>query len=242
MLKCRLGAPSIERPEEIVRMEQAFVRWAVKGTESKSNVDRLLRDKDFISPMKKVGWTANNYDSLMASVHDMDVFDMKWIRWELSYQDVVWKGTKGLTLDLYALDITDVVRFLIGHEPFSDDLVYAPVREFNSQDSRIYTQAYTADAWWDLQGKYPEGATIIPIQWMSDKTHVSQQRGDRYVHACYASILNISKEVRRQTNRPATLPVALVPVLKDSGGLDSAAFLDLKRRIFHDSMDVVFNC
>jgi len=76
---------------------------------------------------------------------------------------------------------------------------------------------------------------------MSDKTHVSQQCGNRYVHACYVSILNTSKEVRRQTNRPATLPVALVPVLKDSGGLDSEAFLDLKRRIYHDSMDVIFN-
>jgi len=241
MLKCRLGAPSIERSEEIVRMEQAFVHWAVNGTESKSNIDRLLRDKDFISPLKKLGWKANNYDSLIASVHDMDVFEMKWTRWELLYEDVVWKGTKGLKLDLYALDIIDVVRFLIGHEPFSNDLVYAPVHEFNSQDSRIYTQAHTADTWWDLQGKYPEGATIIPIQWMSDKTHLSQQRGDRYVHACYVSILNISKEVRRQTNRPATLPVALVPVLKDSGGLDSEAFLDLKRRIYHDSMDVIFN-
>ena len=218
------------------------MNWAVNGTESKSNVDRLLRDKDFISPLKKIGWQANNYNSLMASVHDMDVFEMKWTRWELLYEDVVWKGIKGLKLDLYALDIMDVIRFLIGHEPFSNDLVYAPVREFNSQDSRIYTQAHTADAWWDLQGKYPEGATVIPIQWMSDKTHVSQQRGDRYVHACYASILNISKEVRRQTNRPATLPVALVPVLKDSGGLSSEAFLDLKRRIYHDSMDVIFNC
>ena len=240
MLKYQLVAPSIERSEDIIRMEQAFAHWAVNGTESKSNVDRLLRNKDFISPLKKLGWKANNYDSLVASVYDMDIFEMEWIRWELSYPDVVWNGTKGLTLDLYSLDIVDVVRFLIGHKPFSDDLTYAPVREFNSQDKRIYSQAHTADAWWDLQDKYPEGATIIPIQWMADKTHVSQQRGDRYVHACYASILNISKEVRRQTNRPATLPIALIPIIKDTDGSNSAVFLDLKRQIYHDSMDVTF--
>jgi hypothetical protein len=52
-------------------------------------------------------------------VYDTDVFEMEWTRWELSYPDVVWNGTKGLTLDLYS---------------------YAPVHEFNSQDNRIYTR------------------------------------------------------------------------------------------------------
>src|ERR1700727_943018 len=133
MLKYQLVAPSIERSEDIIRMEQAFAHWAVNGTESKSNVDRLLQNKDFISPLKKLGWKANNYDSLIASVYDTDVFEMEWTRWELSYPDVVWNGTKGLSLHLYSLDIIDVVRFLIGHEPFSDNLSYAPVHEFNSQ-------------------------------------------------------------------------------------------------------------
>lgn len=85
--------------------------------------DRILRNKDFISPLKKFGWKANNYDSLVASVYDMDVFEMKWTRWELSYPDVVWNGIKSLTLDLYSLDIID--DSFIGHEPFSDDLTYA---------------------------------------------------------------------------------------------------------------------
>ena len=80
MLKYRLVAPSIKRSEDIIRMEQAFAHWAVKGTESKSNIDRLLRNKDFISPLKKLGWKPNNYDSLVASVYDMDVFEMKWTR------------------------------------------------------------------------------------------------------------------------------------------------------------------
>jgi hypothetical protein len=52
----RKVAPSIERSEDIIRMEQAFAHWAVKGTESKSNIDRLLQNKDFISPLKKLGW------------------------------------------------------------------------------------------------------------------------------------------------------------------------------------------
>jgi hypothetical protein len=82
-------------------MEQAFVHWAVNGTESKSNIDGLLRDKDFISPLKKLGWKANNYDSLVASVHDMDVFEMKWIRWELLYEDVVWNPRHQITVTVF---------------------------------------------------------------------------------------------------------------------------------------------
>jgi hypothetical protein len=69
VLKYQLVAPGInepERPAAIVRMEQAFAHWAVNEAEDKSNIDLLLRDKDFISPLMELGWKASNYDSLVA--------------------------------------------------------------------------------------------------------------------------------------------------------------------------------
>jgi hypothetical protein len=65
----------------------AVRRKPVNGTESKSNSDRLLRNKDFISPLKELGLKANNY-SVVASVYDMDIFEMKWTRWNFHTQSM----------------------------------------------------------------------------------------------------------------------------------------------------------
>jgi hypothetical protein len=159
--------------------------------------------------------------------------NMPWKESKLVYKEY----EPEVRISVWYKDVISIVRFLISHEPFTDNLTYAPIREYNSSGKRIYTQAYTANGWWDLQKQFPEGATVIPIQWMSDKTHLTQHRGDRTLHACYVSIMNLSRELRRSKIRPATLPLALLPILdKDISQREP----DLKRRIFHDALSLIF--
>jgi Plavaka transposase len=54
------------------------------------------------------------------------------------------------------LDLENVIRFLLGHTPFKDNLVqYAPVRIFNESERWGYTEMHTAD-WW-YRGSRPRG-------------------------------------------------------------------------------------
>lgn len=75
-------------------------------------------------------------------------------------------------------DILGVIRFLLGHGPFKDNLTYGPERHYVAGSSgdgdpiRAYGGMHTGDWWWDLQQEpeLPDGATIVPLIISTDKT------------------------------------------------------------------------
>jgi len=48
-------------------------------------------------------------------------------------------------------NVIDCIRFLIRQVAYKSEMVYAPVREFNSSGERLYMEMLTADWWWDTQ-------------------------------------------------------------------------------------------
>ncbi|KAI6030139.1 hypothetical protein EDC04DRAFT_2869048 [Pisolithus marmoratus] len=55
---------------------------------------------------------------------------------------------------------------------------------------------WTADWWWDVQGKLPAGAMIVPIILLLDKTSLSVFSGDKKAWPVYLTIGNISKDLK----------------------------------------------
>ncbi|KAI6039428.1 hypothetical protein EDC04DRAFT_2867973 [Pisolithus marmoratus] len=86
---------------------------------------------------------------------------------------------------------------LIGNLAFCDAMVY--VLEHAYADSKgtncIYDEMWTADWWWDMQGKLPAGATVVPIILSSDKTSLSVFSGNKKAWPMYLTIGNISKDL-----------------------------------------------
>jgi len=51
----------------------------------------------------------------------------------------------------YNRNIIDCARYLIHHVAYSSDMVYIPIREYDSSGERLYSEMHTADWWWHMQ-------------------------------------------------------------------------------------------
>ena len=43
------------------------------------------------------------------------------------------------------------IRYLVRQVAYRSDMVYAPIREYDSSGERLYSEMHTADWWWDTQ-------------------------------------------------------------------------------------------
>jgi len=48
-------------------------------------------------------------------------------------------------------DVVECIGYLLRQKTFSEDLVFKPIRKFNRQGGRVYTDMHTADWWWEMQ-------------------------------------------------------------------------------------------
>jgi hypothetical protein len=130
-----------------------------------------------------------------------------------------------------------VVRFLLGFPAFRDEMTYAPVHLHTPEGNRVYSELHTADWWWETQQKLPPNATVVPIMLSSDKTMLSQHRGDVSVWPVYLTIGNLSSTARRKQTVPGAILLGLIPVTK---AINQSP--ELKAEIYHRSMDLMLNC
>ncbi|KAF8443742.1 hypothetical protein L210DRAFT_3395516 [Boletus edulis BED1] len=73
---------------------------------------------------------------------------------------------------------------------------------------------WTADWWWKTQARLPEGATIAPVILASDKTELSQFKGDKTAWPMYLTVGNLSKDVCHEPSQHASVLLGYLPVSK----------------------------
>lgn len=116
-----------------------------------------------------------------------------------------------------------VLQELIGDTTIGPQMKWTPVRLYDNDGNRVYTEMYTANWMWDQQeALHPDqeipadgSKTIIPLILSSDKTVYGSLSGTAYGWPLYLSVGNIPSQHRWLPTRPHWRAIAMI---KDPGG------------------------
>ncbi|KAG0632929.1 hypothetical protein HOY80DRAFT_854248, partial [Tuber brumale] len=108
----------------------------------------------------------------------------------------------------------DCAKYLLSQKCFAQDIVYAPVKDWDSETppARVYSEMHTGDWWWETQDSLPKGATLVPIICSSDVTFLTNFSGDKKAWPIYLTIGNILSKTRNKSSKHARVLLALLPV------------------------------
>jgi len=115
--------------------------WFVRSKVAKSQIDASFADG--------VGGTdSRSFGSAYTVRQHLDIQDpfREYLVWAEASSD---DGPHATTF--YYRNIIDCVRYLIGQVAYSSDMVYVPIREYDSSGERLYSEMHTADWWQDMQ-------------------------------------------------------------------------------------------
>ena len=166
-------------------------------------------------------------EALEESSHEAEE-DKGWMSTSVTVQST-FENVEKTTYQIQHRDILGAIRFLIGHPPFANDLAYAPIRQYNDNGSRIYTEMHTANWWWETQQKLPDRATVVPLLLATDKTVLTQHHGDTAAWPVYLTIGNLSRQLRRKQTRPSSILLGFIPIVYSNTD-------EVKATIWHEAM------
>ncbi|KIY73463.1 hypothetical protein CYLTODRAFT_216470 [Cylindrobasidium torrendii FP15055 ss-10] len=141
-------------------------------------------------------------------------------------------------------DIIECIRSLWGDPELSKHIVYKPCKLFQKSSepgtergSRLYNEMWTGQWWWFIQDKLPIGNTLAPVIIATDKTQLTQFRGNKQAYPVYLTLGNIPGRLRRKPSQQACILVGYLPIEKAAKpGLSKRGFSGRQQLIFHAAM------
>jgi hypothetical protein len=217
--------------------------WFSGARVSKNMIELFLKTPEFAITARELPGAINNYADLMRAVYDIPYGipnGDRWYQHEFMIQSQVGGRRTGKHTVIFR-PIRACLEFLLGHRPFASRLAWAPVKKYyGSQNTRVYDEMHTGEWWWEKQSELPPGATVVPVILSTDKTLMTQLRGDQSAWPVYITIGNLTRSARRMQTSPGSLLVGFLPISKDvTKASDHDMAYEIKSDLYHQSMSII---
>ena len=216
--------------------DYAYSEWFTTSKISQTQINNFLRSPILNDPAQDRFSYANAEEwKRRVSQVPHGIQEDKWIRQGITIRKTI-DDIQGVTSVIYYRDIIMILRFLLGHRAFEQNMTYAPVRLTNQRGERVYGEMHTGEWWWSKQGEIPENGTIIPLLLASDKTLMTRLHGDLSLWPVYVTIGNLDCAARKSQLRPTLILLGLIPV-KTSEATGFAK--NIQSEIYHDALGLM---
>ncbi|KAI5776111.1 hypothetical protein EDC01DRAFT_780046 [Geopyxis carbonaria] len=165
-----------------------LTRWYVKSKTPKGQIDDFFND-GLHGPASRDGpMSFRSGHTLWKQLEKMDG--------QLPSYKIGAVTVDGRAIPFLTRNIIDAAKYLIGQPCYKDYLQYAPYTQVNSDGERQFNEMNTGDWWHDTQKKLPRQATLVPLIFSSDETHLTNFSGGRKAWPVYMTIGNLDATVR----------------------------------------------
>ncbi|KAJ3489169.1 hypothetical protein NLI96_g2326 [Meripilus lineatus] len=213
------------------RIDWEIAKWTKESKTGDNKLDRLLGIRGVV---ESLGLSYNNARALNQII-DHELPNLA--EWSCTQIDLSTKTDA--SYEMYSRDILQCIRVLYGNPAFSEEMAYAPEKHFSDIEMihRIFSEMHICDWWNEVQEELPEGSTVVPVIFATDKTQVTQFNGSTSMYPLYMTIGNISKATCRRPSRHAWILVAYLPTAKLKNlGLTELEGKVARGRLFHKCM------
>ncbi|KAG0636316.1 hypothetical protein HOY80DRAFT_1089170, partial [Tuber brumale] len=196
-----------------------LAQWFIEAKVPKEHIDRYFKNG--------LGPENSTIKSVYCLFHTVDELESglglrSWKEGLVSFTELV-SDANGLELAtsqqrFFYRNPLDCTKYLLSQKCFAQDIVYAPVKDWDSETPpvRVYSEMHTGDWWWETQvvvpDSLPEGATLVPITCSSDVMFLTNFFGDKKAWPIYLTIGNILSKTRNKSSKHASVLLALLPV------------------------------
>ena len=118
-----------------------FASWFVQSKVPKTQID------DYFGKGLR-GMEHGSFQSVYLLEKQLDTLDL--FREYLSWTEATLESGEQSTT-FYYRNIVSCVRYLIWQVNYKKYMVYAPIREYDSNGDQLYSKMHTADWWWKAQ-------------------------------------------------------------------------------------------
>ncbi|KAF8889829.1 hypothetical protein BD779DRAFT_1610913 [Infundibulicybe gibba] len=134
----------------------------------------------------------------------------------------------------------ECIQALLENPVLKNHIHFTPLHifQFAQEQMRVYSEWWTGDAAWSMQGQIPPGATLLGTILSSDKTSISVMTGGRAAHPLLISLANISGDVRAHSSNHAFVLLALLPIPKFIHKNQKIRGV-LENRLVHECLDII---